>query len=206
MDFDYLSAFHQIQQLIPEQGSTGSKMLTPIRHCEGQYTHSDWASFRSFDYDREVPEIRQWFVDRLDSSPPSSPLRAVWFGLFNPIDETYGVVADLDVIGSVTPIGNDPMAWASTPDWSTADNRARSAVLAAIYNAAYESDEGLGNVAEYPLALGFLAFVIPHVLGDGRPMPRLAEDAVVVGGFNSGDGVLVGRMTSRGFEPAKYAA
>jgi hypothetical protein len=87
-----------------------------------------------------------------------------------------------------------------------AGNSARSAVLAAIYNAAYASDDRLGNVAEYSLALGFLAFVIPHVLGEHRQLPGLSSDAMVVGGFNSGDGLLIGRMSGLGFEPARYAA
>jgi len=180
-------------------------MRALLDDCNDSFPHPHWALFCDLPFDDEATRLRVWFLDALEQFPPSSVLHGLWFGLFNPIDEVHGAVTDLDVIGSCAVIGPDPFGWAASPDWMPVGGRARSEVLASIYNLAYADDDGLGNGAEYSLALAFLVFGLAHGFRGLRLPPALSSDLLVVGGFNDGDGLVIGRATNRAFEPAQYA-
>ncbi|MBI1322841.1 hypothetical protein GC170_06615 [bacterium] len=120
-------------------------------------------------------------------------------------------VADIYVCGSER-FDPDPRDnhWAVGPAcWP--DNRyADSAVLAEVYRIAYrtgargpEQKACLGNDAEYPLVLGYGAFVVRELLGQVESSLVLCRsDSIGVAvGFDSGDFVLLGKLTTDGLKP-----
>jgi hypothetical protein len=205
MDFDYLRAVSLIQRLLPSSESPGEKMNTLLDDCATAFPHQSWARFRELPFDEDAARVFVWFLAQLSRCPPATGLHAVWFGLFNPIDAVRGVVTDLDVVGLSAPVGEDPFGWATSPDWAPDCGRARSEVLASIYDLAYSNDDELGNAAEYTLALGFVTFGLARGFREHRWSPALSNDLLVAGGFNDGDGLVIGVATNRGFAAAPYA-
>lgn len=140
-----------------------------------------------------------------------SPLKGLWFGLFNPCPDGRTPVADMYVSGSER-FDPDPHdnSWAVGPDWCPEARYANSAVLAGIYRIAYrqgagaaERKGGLGNVAEYPLCLGYGAFAVREVLRQVEPSLVLgrSDSLGVAVGFDSGDFVQLGELTCSGLKP-----
>lgn len=117
------------------------------------------------------------------------------------------MVADFDVYGSTSYDPDDEtFGWAVDPDYVPSGPSSRSKVLAALYDAAYRADEPLGNIAEYPLALGYTAFAIADVFTRIKTLSGVAQGAAIAVGFNSGDGLLIGHLMPHGFVPIGHAA
>ena len=206
-DFDYLAAFEPIRQLVPRDEPVAQKMRTLIAACEADYPHADWAAFSELPFDQELPKLTSWLRNKFDGRTPEKPLRALWFGLFNPVDADHGVVADFDMCGSSSYDPKDEtFVWAADPDYVPEGSRACSEVLARLYTHAYRADESLGNIAEYPLALGYTAFAIADVFKGSNAFPGGVEAVAIAVGFNSGDGLVIGRLMPHGFVPVNNAA
>lgn len=169
--------------------------------CRAARPHPDWERLLSLLYDDTFPII-EWIWQVFGEEPAVRPLRGLWFGLFNP---SYGrrASADIYVCGSgrfePDPRNND---WAVGPSWVPEGRCAESSILDGIYRIACR-DGGLGNDAEYPLCLGYGAFVIREVLGLLGPSQILGRsDALGVAvGFDSGDFVLLGEFGPDGWVP-----
>jgi hypothetical protein len=185
-------------------------MASLIARCEAARPHPDRARLPSLPYDDPAPMLA-WIRRPFRDQPPARPLRGLWFGLFNPCYDGRTPVADIYVCGSER-FDPDPdeKDWAVGPDWWPEARSARSSVLADIFRIAYrlgagveEREEGLGNDAEYPLCLGYGAFVVRELLGQVEPsliLGRSASIGVAVG-FDSGDFVLAGELVPGGLVP-----
>ncbi len=129
-----------------------------------------------------------------ESEPTPHDIRALWFGVFNPVYDGE-VVADMYVSGSKRFEPDDlSFDWACDPEWRPETGYSHSAILQSIYRIAYD-EGGLGNDAEYPLCLGYAAFVIRYLLDPNDP--SIVEDSGdkhygVAVGFDSGDAILLG--------------
>jgi hypothetical protein len=199
-DFDYLAAFQAIRNLASGEESVAQKMRTLIAACETQDPHDSWSAFTELPFDKEPPELARWLREKFAREAPAKPLGALWFGIYNPIDDACGVVADIDVCGSTSYDPNDEtFGWAVDPDYVPSGPRARSAVLAALYDTAYRTEQPLGNIAEYPLALGYTAFAVADVFKRVNELPGVVHGAAIAVGFNSGDGLLIGHLMMHGF-------
>jgi hypothetical protein len=172
-----------------------------IDQCAAARAHPDWKKLRNLAYD-DVSKLARWLRKPFRLEPPAEPVKGLWFGLFNPI---YGAktVADIYVCGSdrFEPDPNDS-EWAVGPTWWPENRYAHSTILTEIYRIAYRKN-GLGNDAEYPLCLGYGAFAVRHLLNTINPadFPDSVSGAGVAVGFDSGDFILLGRLTPDGLGP-----
>jgi hypothetical protein len=185
-------------------------MASLIDQCGAAHPHPDWANLRSLPY-ADLSELHEWVQGPFREEPPEMLLKGLWFGLFNPCPDGHTPVADIYVCGSER-FDPDPHdnRWAVDPDWWPVARFANSAVLADIYRIAYrqgsrvpEQKECLGNDAEYPLVLGYGVFAVRELLGQIEPLLLLgrADSLGVAVGFDSGDFVLLGELTSGGLKP-----
>jgi hypothetical protein len=173
-----------------------------IDQCEAAQPQGDWSRFRSLPY-AELEPLVDWLQAPFREEPPPQPLKALWFGLFNPCTEHGEPTADLYVCGSelFTPDPDDN-SWAVDPPWWPEGRYAGSLVLAGIFRLAY-SEGGLGNDAEYPLSLGYGAFAIREALSRIDPSLILgrSDKLAVAVGFDDGDFILLGELTTEGLTP-----
>ena len=206
-DFDYLAAFEAIRTLVSGDDPVSQKMRTLIAACDTQYPHVSWAAFTKLPFDKEPPDLLHWLRGTFEREAPAHPLGALWFGIYNPIDRTDGVVADFTVCGSTSYDPDDEtFGWAVDSDYLPTDGRARSTVLAALYDAAYAAEQPLENIAEYSLALGYTAFALADAFKHLNELPGVAHGAAIAVGFNSGDGLLIGHLMPHGFVPIANVA
>lgn len=185
-------------------------MAALIDQCEAARPHPDWAKLRTLPY-ADLSALLEWVQEPFRDEPPGAPLKGLWFGLFNPCPDGRTPVADLYVCGSER-FDPDPHdnSWAVDPDWWPDARYANSTVLAGIYRIAHrqgarvaEQKGCLGNDAEYPLVLGYGAFAVRDLLGqvDRSMLVGRSERLGVAVGFDSGDFVLLGELTTGGLKP-----
>jgi hypothetical protein len=201
MDLDLSTTHGWIKEELAANREVTVSMNSIIDRCENAFPHDDWKDLRQLAYG-DLGSLPAWIEKPFRMEPPPEPLRGLWFGLFNPY-EGATPVADMYVCGSKRfEPDEDDCDWATGPEWWPRNRYAKSKRLAAIYRVAYRAG-GLANNAEYPLCLGYAAFVVRDLLN--RIDPKLVLDSVgtvgVAVGFDSGDFLLLGRFTHDGLVP-----
>jgi hypothetical protein len=210
MELDLAQMHGWIVDELSRRRPVAEAMAALIDQCETARPHPDWAKLRALPYSNLSP-LLDWVQEPFREEPPAVPLKGLWFGLFNPCLDGRTPVADIYVCGSER-FHPDPHenSWAVGPDWWPEARYASSAVLADIYRIAYrqgarvaEQKGCLGNDAEYPLCLGYGAFVVRELLARVE-LSLILGRSVSLGiavGFDSGDFVLLGELTHDGLTP-----
>lgn len=129
-------------------------------------------------------------------TPSPAPITGLWLGLFNPTVRGR-VTADIHLIGA--PYDATDPDWLFRERWGKGTPDSGSTVLDSIYQVAYGHEAGLGNDAEYPLALAYAALAVRHLAQ--RMGPTLLGDAtqrVLNVGFDSGDFLCIGAIQKDG--------
>jgi hypothetical protein len=179
----------------------GKSMVRIIKKCAAITPHPDWDRLRELDFD-DLGPLLEWIKKPLVREPPDSPLKGLWFGIFNPI---YGNFPTADFyISGCSRFDPDPTsyAWTGSRVWWPESRCAHSKVMSAIYRIAYKKG-GLKIDAEYPLCLAYPALAIRELLNtlDARLVLKALKAAGPVGvaaGFDSGDFLLLGKYTRDG--------
>ena len=200
MSIDLAKAYSWVVAEVGADIPAEESMLRLIEQCAKAADHPDWDEFRQIPFD-ELMGLSSWLDELLRNEPPGVCLRGLWFGIFNPIYRGEPV-ADMYICGS-TNFNDDPndIEWAVEPEWWPANGYAGSEVLATIYRIAHR-EGGLGNDAEYPLCLAFGALAVRDLLRKKATEVFEVVGSVGVGvGFDSGDFLLVGRVTEDGMVP-----
>jgi hypothetical protein len=194
-----LAASHDwiISELAESRG-VGDTMQRLIGRCRDARPHPDWDELAGLPYE-DVADLQDWLYKQFQLYPPKKNLAGLWFGLFNPIYNQVPV-ADIYVCGTnqFTSDSSDGQ-WAVNADWRPKGRYAHSKILASIYKIAYR-ENGLENDAEYPLCLMYGAAVVRELLNSPN-VSAITEKCGTPGiavGFDSGDFVLLGRLTSGG--------
>src|SRR4051812_20975015 len=79
--------------------SIADAMAALIDQCEVSRPHPDWARFRAIPY-ADLSPLLGWIQEPFRNEPSVTPLRGLWFGLFNPCPDGRTPVADIYVCGS----------------------------------------------------------------------------------------------------------
>ncbi len=190
--------FEHIEAAVRATCSAAEGMLSVIDFCSEARPHDDWRHFRAFDFDGDVAHVADWLQTLRDHAPPPEAIDGLWFGLFNPIRDGEAT-ADM-YVGGGEDATEDPDAWAEKLTW-TPDGDASSQVLDGIYRVAYDhGTDGLGNDAEHPLCLTYACLTVRWLATTLPPALLLgdAEERVIQVGFDSGDFLRIGRLTSEG--------
>jgi hypothetical protein len=209
LGFDLGENHDWIVSILQDRRSVTDSMSTLIDRCEAANPHPDWAALRALPYG-DTQQLLEWLVRPFRDEPSETLLEGLWFWLFNPIRDGHAV-ADIYVSGSerFEPDPNDN-SWAVGPKWWPESRYAYSALMAEVYRIAYRpdeptayEDEWLGNDAEYPLVMGYGAFAVRELLEQIEPSLVLgrSDSLGIAVGFDSGDFVLVGRLTHGGLAP-----
>ncbi len=197
---DLQRTFNIVYKYVVANLSPATAMAKIIADCEAMRPHHDWSKFRELPYD-DMSDLEEWISRVLNTEPPNPSINGLWFGLFNPIYDGQPV-ADIYICGS-TRFDADPdeSEWAVGPEWWPEHRYAHSTILAAIYRTAYTAN-GLANDAEYPLCLAYGALATKQLLNVyGRDLILPATKSVgVATGFDSGDFILLGKLTDVGLQ------
>ncbi len=175
-------------------------MLAVIAACEHGVAHKDWRKLRELPYD-DIAAMQAWIQRPFIKEPPKVSLAGLWFGLFNPIYKGE-VVADIYLSGSSRFSDNEEeLDWAYGREYFPEARNAHSSILSSIYRIAYSGKRALGSDAEWPLCLAYGAFLVKWLLSevDPRLILQKSSSVGVAVGFDSGDFILLGKLSRRTF-------
>lgn len=199
---DHAAVFAAIESHLHASAPVADRMAAVIAVCERSVPHPDWAALRDLPYNRLAP-MYEWVAALFEDEPPDVPLAGLWFGLYNP-RRGGEATADLRLGGSTRFTADGGLGWAGGLEYRPPTS-AHSAILRSIYSTAYGPEAGpLGNAAEWSLCLAYSAFAVQEVLSVGLDPELILRGSESVGvgvGFDGGDFLLVGRLTSQGFAP-----
>ncbi len=191
-NLDLAKSFERIKLMVTNKASVPVGMQDLICWCAERHPHKDWQRLAAIRWDEDLCRLAVWLDFVLRDQPPQRTITGLWFGLFNPVVEE-GAAADLYVAGNPYDADGE---WAVSPRWVAP--AARSIALAEMYRIAYENKKGLGNDAEYPLALGYAALAV-RTLGTAlnrRVLLGKAPSRTLEVGFDSGDSMVVGTLSA----------
>jgi hypothetical protein len=209
MGLNHSEVFETIERLVASDRTVGECMVEVIGICSRDLPHPGWSQLAQINFDEDVAALSAWIPGVFERQPAPFPIQGLWFGLCQRRNERGQVWADMHVVAMSHYDPDDTeFGWLWKEPRHYPDNaHACSLSLCKIYVESYKSTTGLGNDAEWPLALAFGAFAVRSLLRGqtvqlvGSPAPRVG----VVVGFDDGDLVKVGELTTSGFEPAACA-
>lgn len=183
-------------------GATISELMAEIIGvCRDSFAHADWTRLAALDWSAGGEQVRRWVPDLLDEEPPPSDLSGLWFGLVNPI--TAGTVrSDIHLVGTRDYDPDDAdYEWTLTGIYYPAAY-ANPSCLEQLYAIAYENEHGLGNDAEWALALAFCCAATAYAL---EPLNAVSVSASgrrigIAAGFDDGDFLALGELTRDRFQ------
>lgn len=187
-----LSAWHsEVLKGLDARTSLWAGMQPLLAYCNKQHRWKGWGEIGELDSDSDVAELEKWLNNVLKKETPPSPVKAFWFGIFNPVYDGE-TTCDTYIAGaSEFDAEDESFEWACGPDYFPDGRSAHSQVLHQIYQTVNGSPASA--MGEYILCLGYTAFAV-------RELARRVDQKLWLGksrergfavGFDSGDGVLL---------------
>lgn len=200
--YDYAKLLDKIVEVIASDASITKRMLALIEECSRQKPNPDWNAFARIDFEADAIRIQHWLSSAFGKMEQHDGMRGLWFGLVN-LSDGSNTTADIYVGGSPH-FDTDDIDWASEVLAITEGNYLDSEVLREIYTLAYRDGAGgLGNSAEYPLALAYGAIAAVQALRGNGPLDRsLVSVRGAAAGFDSGDFLFLGSTEQGRFFPS----
>jgi hypothetical protein len=201
MGLNHSAIFAKIEELTVADLPAGDCMKEVIRLCSSDIPHASWSELSAIKYDEDVVSLASWIPDTFEKQPAPFQIKALWIGICNPSDGD-NVWADMYVAAMGEYDSEDDelnWLWKDPRHYPKKKSYAQSSSLSRIYEIGYASG-GLGINAEWPLCLAFGAFAARALLrGTGTKMiGSVAESIGVVVGFDDGDMLKVGEVTTSG--------
>jgi hypothetical protein len=197
MAYDYNRLFRVIMDAVQADGSIADRMAAVLNDCEVQVPHLDWAEFKALDYSSDAQAMSGWLDLALSGPSIDDEFQGLWFGLHNIVCDD---IETADVyVGAARSFDSRSNDWAMSPAFNPDHGELESRVLDSIYQLAYRSADGLGNHAEYPLALAYGSMVSCEVLERFALRPGFSGLRGAAAGFDSGDYLNLGEFADGHF-------
>jgi len=187
-DIDLTQIGTRIVDLLENTVGAVEFMDAAIDLGESETGAAGWDAFRDLPYESELDRLASFFVDVVEKEPPATPLAGFFAEIAHP-SRGGETVADLWLGGS-SRYEPDVEEWFAHLDYTPRAGRAQSEVLAQIYRIAY-APGGLGNAAEYTVALAWAAYLARECARTyvrDRGLDRIGCRA----GFSGGDWIELG--------------
>lgn len=203
MAFDYVAAYDAVETHIALNTPPSIILHELSSFGHENEPHEDWQKMSGIPVDAEPDAFTEWLRQLLTRENPSAEVVTLWFGLFNPADDAGQISMRLYVAGSNS---EDPYE-AGVQDYWVENRYFTSHVLDAIYQSAYDSEDGLGTDAEYMLGLGYAGSLVRYASQRLGALLTIggAESRKIIVGFDSGDSVDIGFATPQGFQSISAA-
>ena len=106
-----------------------------IEYCAKHAPDPIWDQVAALDYASDWQQLKKWLASVLSSEPPPPTIKALWFGLFLPVDRSGRVAIGLYVGGSKRfDRKDDTFDWASSLEYFPEGRYADSQVLKDVYD------------------------------------------------------------------------
>ncbi len=197
-----------IYKLLAEDLSVSEAMRRLIEAWAEEDPGTDYSPFTKLPYDEEVERLAvEWFEPLLRRSPPAAhSIGALCFCLSEREgegDDYYDKEGDFSIFGSNDFELDNQRDWAPHPSYSPDGNVAGAKVISQFYRLMLDSDELYGADFEYSMCQGYVTFALRRLLRDVDPKLIVSENrpVQVIVGYDRGDAIYPGRVTTSGFLP-----
>ena len=210
MGFDFPAFYERLQDEVRTSTDLPASMGTMMKWGEGQISHPDWARLATFDAVEELRSAKIWLPRVLKRAPSPFPVRGAFLGLGGFQDQNGTEFADLyfGLMSTYDPADTESQWLYSKPRHYPEDAYLGSKALhqGGLICNRKTGTPGLGTPGHICFSTSFAALILRHTL-DGDIYRLLGGTAPigVVTGFDSGDLMRLGEMTSEGFVPNKNA-
>jgi hypothetical protein len=197
MSYDYTRLLEKVIASVTSEAPIPERMSSVISECARQKPHADWERLKSIDFQADAKAIAGWLDNAFASTKVQCDYAGLWFGLFNPVRQ--GKPSADAYVCAAPEFDRKSIEWTDNINKPHQGCYLSSKVLDEIYSIAYESKQGLKNDAEYPLVLAYGAMAAHDLLSRNilpEPLAGLRGAAI---GFDSGDFLVLGEFSKRGF-------
>lgn len=198
---DSTAVWDAIPSLIEERVGPAAAVGRVVDICEASFPHDDWRLMRAMDWDASAARVAAWLPETLATDPPAHPIRGLYVAAVNYVER--GVRrSDLELMGTSAYDRDDrEQDWLFTGSYYPSAY-ARPRALFDMYALAYGRSDGLGNDAEWPLALSFACVAVAHAVRGGLVIPGDTARLGLAAGFHGGDILTLGEVSRDGFTAA----
>ena len=168
MRIDTDAAFEVLERVVATRLSPAEGISRVIAVCRDSFEHPDWGRLEAIDWNQDGLRLAAWIRGVVEASRPPFDVRGVWFGLSN-VSEGDAVSLDMYFSGSASFDRDGKLAWADEADYRPDGAFLGSTALAELYGIAYETEDSLGNDAEWALGLAFGGLLVASSLRDVTP-------------------------------------
>jgi hypothetical protein len=201
--FDIELSHKMVTSVVDSDCAIWDGMSSLIEFCSEHESWDGWNALRELDFETDSLTLTNWMTQLLITEPPPKNIKAYWFGLFNPV-QNGTTTCGLYAAGAVTFDPDDEsFEWACGPAYFPEGRYATSMVLDGIYRKVSTANGFVPSYGEYVLCLGYAGLIVKYLAATIKCelwLDSCATRALAVG-FDSGDGMLVGSVTRRGWNP-----
>ncbi len=203
MSSSHIDFRRTIHELLAQDLSIPQFMEALITAHQQAHLQYDWEPLKQVPIDQPADLLRFWLAAAVKRQRPPTYVKALWFGLFNPI-RSGETLADMYVAGCRTfEMNQMPCSWNLRPAYWPDLRCANSRALRDIYRCAYDGDKSPGNEAENYVCLGYAAKVVATLLSQIDTSLILStsqkKPMQIAVGWDSGTPLYIGHLAHRGF-------
>ena len=189
-----------IKRALDRHSSVSEGMEALITECQQHHPDPAWESFREFDYNAAVEDLRKWLLER---TIPDQ-VEVIWFAMWD-------VTTGFDLRGS-TSWSRDPENWEWWYDDDFDAGWYQPPVLVQMHDLAREVDDpdaddppedGVYELTDICLSLGFVSLAAIDALRRLEALSSLGRrnDLWAVSGHPDAEhGIILGQLTDAGFQ------
>ena len=188
------------RQIIRVAGDPRVALGEVIARCAAEVDDPAWEAIAAIDFEGAWQRDERWFDDLIAAEPPDLAVTGLWFGVFNPVYVDDVAVSDFYAAGS-THFGSNP-EWMCHLDWWPDGRYAHSKAQEEIYRLGSQGSADAEHLADYVVTFAHAALTVRRLVERPGAIKALARDpglAIAVG-HDSGDGILLGTLTTTEFE------
>ena len=194
-----------IKQVLSLNSALPEGMAALLRYCKQRYPHPVWEETARLDYAADAWAMQTWFLEQL---PIADSVKVVWFALWD-------VPTGLNLRGSSS-WSRDPEDWEWWYDDDFEAGSYESPVLAEMLELARQVEDpeeapdvpgGVWELTEMVLTLGYVSLAAVQVMRNVEAVEVVGsrQELWAVSGFPDAlYGIILGRLTSAGFEPFEH--
>ena len=202
--FNLSDAQDLIAELARQRIPVDAGMQKLIDFCRARFPQDVWKPYEEFDYETDVRLIKGWLTHLLQHEPPEPEIKALWFGLYFPVEDAR-VTCALYVSGYRSfHTDSGPGDWDQRNRYWADGRYAISLFLESLHDRAYRPG-GPGNLVEFTLGLGFSALAVTRIVSEIEPHLLLGDcpdrQMAITCGFDEGGCLFLGMRTKSGLEP-----
>jgi hypothetical protein len=197
--------FYEIQIYLIDQLSVSNDSSQLVRNFLSKIKTKENSAIvdrlEKLDFEKDANSIEKSITNILSSEPPKIKVKGFWFGIFDTHDNGKSSSQAYLCGSNKGPGTGETAEWAVNPKYFPESRYFGSKVLNELPEVINEAGD---NLEIRYFSLWYLAVVVANYCKSNYSLLLNADKCIVSIGFDSGDFVNIGQLSSKGFELIKF--